>query len=74
MEQVLPLEEARKMCEQIGVGPYDGCAGYVLLQDGSRACFIVLPESSTAPDPDTDHYFRHERAHCNGWPANHSAE
>jgi hypothetical protein len=72
IERVLPLEEARSYCQQIGVGRYDACAGYVILQDGSKACFIVLP--TDAPDPDISHYRIHERAHCNGWPASHRDE
>jgi hypothetical protein len=70
IERILPLDEARKFCEQIGVGQFDGCAGYVTLQDGSKACFIILPDQD-APDPIIDHYRRHEVGHCNGWPADH---
>ena len=70
IERVLPLAEARSYCQQIGVGQFDGCAGYVTLQDGNRACFIVLPDQD-APDPIIDHYRRHEVGHCNGWPADH---
>ena len=71
IEKLLTLEETRKLCEQIGVGSFDGCAGFVQLQDGSRACFIVLPDQD-APDPIIDHSRRHELAHCNGWPADHT--
>jgi hypothetical protein len=53
----------------IGVGPADGCSGYVTLQDGSRGCFIAIP--ADGPDPIPGDYRRHEIAHCNGWPANH---
>ena len=70
LEKVLPLAEARALCEQIGVGRYDGCAGFITLNDGSRACFIVLP--TDGPDPNIENYRRHETAHCNGWPPSHS--
>jgi hypothetical protein len=69
IERILPLEEVRKLCIYIGVRPADGCAGYVTMSDGTKACFIVLP--TDGPDPDLDRYRRHETAHCNGWPANH---
>jgi len=70
IERVLPLAEAQKLCAAVGVGQVDGCAGFVMMQDGSRACFIVLPLDG--PDPILDHYRRHELGHCAGWPANHS--
>ena len=69
VERVLPLDEARKLCTAIGVGQVDGCAGYVTMSDGTKACFVVLPVDG--PDPNLDNYRRHEIAHCNGWPANH---
>jgi hypothetical protein len=69
IEKILPLTEAQALCVQIGVGAYDGCSGFVVLNDGSRACFIVLPTG--APDENLDHYRHHEIAHCNGWSANH---
>jgi hypothetical protein len=72
VERILPLEETRKLCEQIGVGRYDACAGFITLNDGSRACFVVVPENG--PDENTDHYIRHEIGHCNGWPAWHPAD
>ena len=71
IERVLPLAEARKLCADIGITA-DGCAGYVTMSDGTKACFIVLP--TDGPDPNVDHYRRHEMAHCNGWPANHLSE
>ena len=70
IERVLPLAEARSYCQQIGVGPFDGCAGYVTMSDGSKACFVVLPEGG--PDENIDHYRHHEIAHCNGWSADHT--
>ena len=69
IERILPLEEVRKLCIYIGVRPADGCAGYVTMSDGTKACFIVLP--TDGPDPNIENYRRHEMAHCNGWPANH---
>ena len=63
------LKGVHKLCTAIGVGQVDGCAGYVTMSDGTKACFIVLP--TDGPDPDLDRYRRHETAHCNGWPANH---
>ena len=72
IEQILPLGEARALCDRIGVGQFDGCAGYVTMSDGTKACFIVLP--TDGPDPNIDHYRRHEIAHCNGWPASHRDE
>jgi len=68
IERVLPLEEARKLCADIGINA-DGCAGYVTMSDGTKACFVVLPVDG--PDPDVDHYHRHELAHCNGWGKDH---
>ena len=67
IERVLPLEESRKLCADIGINA-DACSGYVTGSDGGRSCFIVLPSDGF----DTvDAYRRHEVAHCNGWPANH---
>jgi hypothetical protein len=37
------------------------------VSDGT--CYIVLPSDEQAP---VSTYRRHETAHCNGWPANHS--
>ena len=65
IEKLLTLEETRKLCTAIGVGYVDGCAGYVTMSDGTKACFIVLPVDGL--DPDVDHYRRHELGHCNGW-------
>jgi hypothetical protein len=73
IEQILPLEEARKLCQAIGVGPFDGCAAFITLNDGSRACFIVVP-SDDAPDPVIADYEKHEIGHCNGWSPNHDPE
>ena len=70
IEKLLTLEETRKLCTAIGVGQVDGCAAFITLLDGSKSCLVVLP-SGDAPDPDVDHYRRHEIAHCNGWPADH---
>jgi len=39
-------------------------SGYVTLQDGTQACFVVLP---TDGFDNIDNYRRHEIAHCNGW-------
>jgi len=69
IEKRLTVAEAQKLCAAIGVGPADGCAGYVTMSDGTKACFVVLPVDG--PDPNLDNYRRHEIAHCNGWPANH---
>ena len=69
IERVLPLAEARRLCQQIGVGFVDACAGFVTLDSGERACFTVLPSDGF----DTvDAYRRHEEAHCLGWPADHT--
>ena len=70
IEKLLTLEEVRALCERIGVGQFDGCAGYVTMSDGTKACFVVLP--TDGPDPNIENYRRQEIAHCNGWPANHS--
>jgi hypothetical protein len=69
VERVLPLDEARRFCAAIGVGPADGCSGIVTMTDESKRCLIVLP--TDGPDPDIENYRRHELAHCNGWPADH---
>ena len=63
IEKLLTLEEVRKLCESIGVGRYDACAGFIELQDGRRACFIVLP---TDGFDTVEAYRRHELAHCAG--------
>jgi hypothetical protein len=64
----LPLDEARKVCDYIGIPNADACAGFVTLQDGSKGCFIAIP---TDGFDSVDAYRRHEIAHCNGWPASH---
>jgi hypothetical protein len=71
IEKLLTLEETRKLCTAIGVGPYDGCAGYISLEDGTKACLIILP---TDGFDSVEAYRRHEISHCNGWPANHPPE
>jgi hypothetical protein len=71
IEKLLTLEEVRRLCDSIGVGAFDACAGFITLNDGSRACLIILPTDGF----DTiAAYRRHEISHCNGWPANHPAE
>jgi hypothetical protein len=61
IERVLPLDEARKACANIGVHA-DGCAG---MRNQDQACIIIIP--SDGPDPDLDDYRRNLIAHCNGW-------
>jgi hypothetical protein len=69
IEKVMPLDEVRKYCDQIGNGPNaDACSG-IVRQNG--ACFIVLPSDGF---DSIDAYRRHELAHFNGWPANHMSE
>jgi hypothetical protein len=41
------------------------------MQDGSRACFIVLPSDGF---DSVAAYRRHEQAHCNGWGPTHPPE
>jgi hypothetical protein len=68
IERVLPLEEARRFCASIGITA-DGCSAFVTGENGAQVCYIVLPVDGF----DTvAAYRRHELAHCNGWPANHS--
>jgi hypothetical protein len=67
IERILPLEEARKLCADIGITA-DGCSGII---QPSGACYIVLPSDGF----DTvEAYRRHELAHCAGWPASHPPE
>jgi hypothetical protein len=67
IERVLPLDEARKLCAEIGIYA-DGCAGII---QSSGVCYIVVPSDGF----DTvEAYIRHERGHCAGWPAWHPAE
>jgi hypothetical protein len=72
IEKLLTLEEVRRFCTAIGVGPFDGCAGFIDMPDGTKGCFVVLP--TDGPDPNIENYRRHEIAHCNGWPASHRDE
>jgi hypothetical protein len=68
IEKLLTLEEVRKLCASIGIYA-DGCSAFINLQDGSRACWIILPSDGF----DTvAAYRRHEVGHCNGWAADHS--
>ena len=70
IERVLPLDEARKLCASIGIYA-DGCSAFVTGENGSHACYIVLPLDGF----DTvAAYRRHELGHCNGWPANDPPE
>jgi hypothetical protein len=60
------LEQARRYCQQIGVGYVDACSG---LRVEDQACVVILPSDGF----DTiAAYRRHEKAHCNGWPPNHA--
>jgi len=65
VERVLPLDEVRRLCAEIGIHA-DGCSGY--LQDGSKGCFIAIP---TDGFDTVDAYRRHEIGHCNGWGKDH---
>jgi hypothetical protein len=46
-EIVLPLSEARALCQTAGQGPTDGCAG-VAEVEGRRICFLVIPRGREA--------------------------
>ena len=71
IEKLLTLEETRKLCTAIGVGSFDGCAGFIDMPDGTKACFVVLPVDGF----DTvEAYRRHKVSHCNGWGPTHPPE
>ena len=65
VERVMPVAEARALCTSQGASPRGVACSWV--SDGT--CYIVLPSDEQAP---VSTYRRHETAHCNGWPANHS--
>ena len=49
-----------------------GCAD---IGDGTEPCRIVVPRlGGNVSDERRAMIIRHERAHCNGWPANHPVE
>jgi hypothetical protein len=63
IERVLPLGVAREVCAHMGAAA-DACSWVT-----HHTCYIVIPRDG--PVSDLRAYVRHERAHCNGWPANH---
>ena len=50
-----------------------GCAG---IGDGRRPCWIIVPRAGEGliPEEQRAEIIRHERAHCNGWPADHPTD
>jgi hypothetical protein len=70
IERILPLAEARQLCASIGIYA-DGCSAFVTGENGSHACYIILPSDGF----DTvAAYRRHETAHRNGWGPTHPPE
>jgi hypothetical protein len=65
VERVMLMAEVRALCTSLGASPRGVACSWV--SDGT--CYIVLPSDEQAP---VSTYRRHEIAHCNGWPANHS--
>ncbi len=73
-ERVLPVAEVRVVCDSLAASHSSadasapgGTAACAWVNDDT--CFIILPDDEGAP---VDTYRRHEIAHCNGWPADHS--
>lgn len=48
-----------------------GCAP---VSDGKLPCFVMMPRRGDLPPAHLEAIFRHERAHCNGWPADHPSQ
>jgi hypothetical protein len=61
----LSPSEVDKLCRRIGAKAPFGLAIKGCAKGGPTACAIVIPLN------DRGTIFRHERAHCNGWAADH---
>jgi hypothetical protein len=72
-ERVMPVAEVHELCTSLGASHSSadasapGGVACAWVSDGT--CYIILPDDEQAP---VAIYRRHEIAHCNGWPANHS--
>jgi hypothetical protein len=61
------LSQMRQWC--VGLSNI-ACARWTLRPDVPKTCIIVLADNAEAAAP-LEVIIRHERAHCNGWPAHH---
>jgi hypothetical protein len=70
----LPLDRVQEVCGGLGVTV--ARKGQVIFGCSVRrddACFVVVPiiDSYRIEKQDQERIWRHERAHCNGWPSDH---
>jgi hypothetical protein len=75
IEHVLPIEQVEPACAALGfVRPnkYVVVYGCKIFKNG--ICIIVIPAVNGwyINNQDQEMVRRHELAHCNGWPADHS--
>lgn len=65
VEHKVELTKAKHLCKQRGLPNTDACSWWA-----NGTCEIVIP--TNGPVRALWQYRKHEIAHCNGWPANHS--
>jgi hypothetical protein len=70
------IEKAQRFCGHVlpGYVPF-GCSQVAVI-DGHKRCYVWLMKSDERhvwTTPTLDEVRRHEHAHCNGWPTDHSA-
>ena len=64
-ERVESAVEVTTLCMSMGTSPFAAACSLVA-EDGTG--HIILPNDGQAP---VSIYYRHEIAHCNGWPRDH---
>jgi hypothetical protein len=67
---IIRAKSAEELRQRCGTLSYVACARWTLRPDVPKTCIIVLAANAEATAP-LEIITRHERAHCNGWPALH---
>jgi hypothetical protein len=67
IEMTSTADLTRKRCREFGLINADACSW---TRKNGTVCEIVIP--TDGPVRDLRQYRRHETAHCNGWPGNHT--
>jgi hypothetical protein len=67
---IIHTKSAEEMRQWCGAFSSVACARFTLRPDVAKTCIIVLATNAEDAAP-IEVITRHERAHCNGWPALH---
>ena len=65
VERVMPEAKVRSVCMSMGLDFLTVACSW----QSNDTCYVVIPDDGQAP---VDTYRRHEIAHLNVWPANHT--